>query len=348
LRHTISRDDKASQASRSTIQAVPVENQVPDGSPPGMVWIPGGTFTMGSDGPEAWPDESPSHPVTVDGFWMDVTEVTNSQFREFVEATRYVTTAERTPTAEEILAQSPPGTPPPPPEVLAPGSLVFTPPDHAIPLNNLSQWWSWTLGANWKHPEGPLSDLTGRDQHPVVHVCWDDAVAYAKWAGKRLPTEAEWEFAARGGLKGKTYVWGNDPPNSNQPQLNIWHGEFPHENTLNDGYRMTAPVKSFPPNGYGLFDMAGNVWEWCSDWYDNTTYSQCSRTQPTVNPMGPSACNDPQHPFTPVRVQRGGSFLCSDSYCWRYRPSARHAGAIDSGMSHAGFRCVKSRDAGRP
>lgn len=348
LRRTIHREAKSTETASKAVNSNPSGERARGEAPAGMTWIPGGTFTMGSDGPEAWPDESPSHPVKVDGFWMDITEVTNAQFRQFIEATNFVTTAERAPTVQEILAQSPPGTPAPPPEVLVPGSLVFTPPDHEVPLNDLSQWWSWTPGANWKHPEGPGSDLNGRDEHPVVHVCWDDAQAYAKWAGKRLPTEAEWEFAARGGLQGKTNVWGNDPPNPDKPQLNIWHGEFPHKNTLNDGYRSTSPVKAFPPNGYGLYDMAGNVWEWCSDWYDGRIYSRCSKTEATVNPIGPSACDDPQHPYTPVRVQRGGSFLCCDNYCWRYRPSARHAGAIDSGMSHAGFRCVKSSDSGGP
>lgn len=318
------------------------QQQAPGKVPDGMAWIPGGKFTMGTDSSEAWPDERPSHPVEVDGFWMDVTEVTNAQFRTFVDATQYVTTAERAPTVEEILAQSPPGTPAPPKELLVPGSLVFTPPDHAVPLNDMTHWWSWTPGADWKHPDGPGSDLKGRDHHPVVQVCWDDAVAYAKWAGKRLPTEAEWEFAARGGLKGKTNVWGNESPDSDKPQLNIWHGEFPHKNTLADGFRMTAPVKSFPANGYGLYDMAGNVWEWCSDWYDSSAYSRRSRSQAVANPQGPSASHDPSRPFMPLRSQRGGSFLCCDSYCTRYRPSARHGGAPDSGASHVGFRCVKS------
>jgi formylglycine-generating enzyme required for sulfatase activity len=310
--------------------------------PTGMVWIPGGTFTMGTDWSGSWLDERPSHPVNVDAFWIDETEVTNAQFRQFVDATHYQTTAERKPTVEEILAQSPPGTPPPPDEIMVPGSVVFTPPDHSVPLDNLAQWWSWTPGANWQHPEGPHSDIQGRENHPVVHVSWDDAVAYATWAGKRLPTEAEWEFAARGGLSGKTNVWGNEPPSTDQPQLNIWQGNFPHRNTMTDGYRLTAPVKSFAPNGYGLYDMAGNVWEWCSDWYDSSVYSQRSQSQPTVNPQGPGVSRDPSRPYMTLRSQRGGSFLCNDSYCSRYRPSARHGGTPDSGMSHAGFRCVKS------
>ncbi len=308
----------------------------------GMVLISGGEFRMGTDDKNAWSDERPSHRVRVDGFWIDVSEVTNKQFRVFVEATHYATTAERAPTVEEILSQSPPGTPPPPPESLVPGSLVFTPPDHAVPLNDYSQWWTWTPGANWKHPEGPQSDLTGREDHPVVHVSWDDARAYAKWAGKRLPTEAEWEFAARGGLNNAPYVWGSEPLSEKQPQANLWTGIFPHSNTARDRFARTAPVKSFPPNGYGLYDMAGNVWEWCEDWYDSDLYRDRSATDVTVNPVGPAASHDSQRPYLSQRSQRGGSFLCNDSYCSRYRPSARHGCTPDTGMSHVGFRCVKS------
>jgi sulfatase modifying factor 1 len=316
----------------------------PDASAPptGMVWIPGGVFRMGSDEERAWDDEHPAHRVRVDGFWLDETEVTNAQFREFVEATGYVTTAERAPSVEEILAQTPPGTPPPPPELMVPGSVVFTPPDKDVPLDDFFQWWNWTPGANWQHPEGPDSDLTGRDDHPVVHVSWDDAVAYAQWKGKRLPTEAEWEFAARGGLDGAPYVWGYDPPSLEKPQANLWTGEFPHKNTAEDGYERTSPVKSFPPNGYGLYDMAGNVWEWCADWYDREAYQRRSRAGITDNPQGPDHSIDPQRPFQPQRSQRGGSFLCHDSYCHRYRPSARHGCSPDTGMSHVGFRCALS------
>ncbi len=309
----------------------------------GMLWIPGDTFQMGSSGPHAWPDEQPVHPVQVEGFWIDATEVTNAQFRRFVEATGYVTTAERAPTAEDILAQSPPGTPPPPASSLVPGSLVFTPPAHPVPLDDVSQWWTWTPGANWQHPEGPESDLTGREEHPVVQVSWDDAIAYAQWADKRLPTEAEWEFAARGGLDGAPYVWGSDPPSETRPQANLWTGTFPHHNTARDNYLRTAPVKSFEPNGYGLHDMAGNVWEWCSDWYDREAYMKRSRSSATINPQGPQASYDPQRPFMSQRSQRGGSFLCNDSYCSRYRPGARHGCTPDTGMSHVGFRCVRSQ-----
>lgn len=316
-------------------------NAPPQG-PPGMVWIPGGAFLMGTDSELGWPDEKPAHPVRVDGFWMDATEVTNAQFREFVDATGYVTTAEKVPTMEEIMSQVPPGTPEPAPEMLVAGSLVFTPPDKAVELNDVSQWWTWTPGANWRHPEGPDSTVEGRDDYPVVHVSWYDAMAYAKWAGKRLPTEAEWEHAARGGLQQMDYCWGNDPPSDRHPQANVWQGEFPEENTEIDGYTRTAPVKSYPPNGYGLYDMAGNVWEWCADWYDRTLHQRLAKQGVVVNPTGPEKTNDPQQPYAELRVEKGGSFLCSDSYCLRYRPSARQSGAPDTGMSHVGFRCVVS------
>lgn len=308
----------------------------------GMVLVPSGDFWMGSDDDVAWDDEKPAHRVHVDGFWIDATEVTNSQFEIFVQATNYVTTAERAPTAAEILAQSPPGTPVPPAESLVPGSLVFTPPPQPVPLNDVAQWWTWTPGANWRHPEGPGSNLTGRENHPVVQVSWDDAVAYAKWAGKRLPTEAEWEYAARGGLDRKPFVWGDDGPSETQPQANLWTGTYPHHNTSRDGFVRTAPVKTFPANGFGLFDMAGNVWEWCGDWYDRELYMKRSQSNVTMNPRGPERSHDPQRPFQPQRSQRGGSFLCNDSYCSRYRPSARHGCSPDTGMSHVGFRCVRS------
>jgi formylglycine-generating enzyme required for sulfatase activity len=316
--------------------------------PPGMRWVPGGSFTMGDDSGLAWPEEKPAHRVRVDGFWIDEHEVTNTQFHSFVEATGYVTTAERTPKLEEIMAQVPPGSPPPPRENLVPGSLVFTPPAGRVRLDDFSQWWAWTPGADWRHPEGPGSGIEGKENHPVVHVSWDDAVAYAKWAGKRLPTEAEWECAARGGLDGKPYVWGDERPTGSHLFANTWQGEFPHENTADDGFARTAPVKSFAPNGYGLYDMAGNVWEWCADWYQRDLYRQRAGPGVVMNPTGPSRPFDPARPFTPQRVQRGGSFLCNDSYCSRYRPSARHGGSPDTGMSHLGFRCVTTSPARVP
>jgi formylglycine-generating enzyme required for sulfatase activity len=315
--------------------------QPPKDAPPGMAWIPGGEFTMGSDSARlAWPDEKPAHRVRVDPFWMDATEVTNAEFKKFVDATGYVTTAEKKPTADEILKQSPPGTPAPDPKDLVPGSLVFTPPSEAVQLDNYAQWWQWTHGASWQHPEGPKSNLDGRENHPVVQLSWDDAAAYAKWAGKRLPTEAEWEFAARGGLDNKPYAWGDERPDSTHIFANIWQGDFPHRNTKADGFVRTAPVKSFKPNGYGLYDMAGNVWEWCNDWYDRDLYRRRAGKGVADNPTGPERSFNPAQPHTPQRVQKGGSFLCSDQYCTRYRPSARHGGAVDTGMSHVGFRCV--------
>lgn len=311
----------------------------PPTAPPGMVWVPGGEFTLGTDSALGRPDEKPAHRVRVDGFFMDAAEVTNGQFRTFVEATGYVTTAERPVDADAVLRQSPPGTPRPPPERLAPGSLVFRMTPGPVDLRDYSQWWAWTPGACWKHPEGPGSSTDGRDDHPVVHVSWDDAVAYCQWAGKRLPTEAEWEFAARGGPDGKPYAWGDDAPGAGGKwQANIWQGDFPYRNTAADGFAGTAPVKSYPPNGYGLYDMAGNVWEWCADWYKRDLYRERAGPGVVVNPTGPAAADGP----VPQRAQRGGSFLCSDEYCTRYRPGARHGCPPDTGMSHIGFRCVKS------
>jgi len=312
----------------------------PGAAPAEMVWIPGGEFTMGSDADLARPEEKPAHRVRVGAFWMDEHEVTNAQFRKFVDATGYHTTAERVPTAEDILKNVEPGTPPPRKEDLVAGSLVFHPTKTPVDTRDYSQWWSWTPGACWNHPEGPDSTIDGRELHPVVQVSWDDAVAYAKWAGKRLPTEAEWEFAARGGLVDKLYVWGDEPLSKTKPQANIWQGQFPSHNTCLDGFERTAPVKSFPPNGYGLYDMSGNVWEWCSDWFDEELYAKRSSVSLLVDPAGP---DEPPGPaYTARRSQRGGSFLCSDEYCSRYRPSARHGGSPDTGMSHVGFRCIQS------
>ncbi len=292
-----------------------------------MVWIPGDTFLMGSN--EGQTDERPAHEVTVSGFWMDKTEVTNEQFEKFVRATGYVTIAERKPDPKDF-----PGAPP---ENLVPGSVVFKPPPGEVPLDNHYVWWTYVPSANWRHPEGPNSTIQGREKHPVVHVSWEDAVAYAKWAGKRLPTEAEWEFAARGGLAGDLYVWGKEKVPGGKWQANIWQGRFPNENTLADGFRGAAPVASFPPNGYGLYDMSGNVWEWCADWYLPNYYAH----SPKENPPGPDTSFDPNEPGIMKRVQRGGSFLCSDLYCIGYRPGARMKSTPDTGLSHSGFRCVK-------
>lgn len=314
-------------------------------TPPGMVWIPAGEFRMGTADDSGNRNEQPAHLVRVDGFYLDESEVTNAAFRKFTEATGYVTTAEKAPDWDEIKKQLPPGTPKPADHQLVPGSLVFTPPDQEVPLNDVSRWWKWTPGANWKHPEGPRSDLAGRDDHPVVHVSWDDAVAYARWAGKRLPTEAEWEYAARGGLAGKRYTWGDRPlSDADGSFANIWQGTFPNKNLKTDGYERTAPVKSYPPNGYGLYDMAGNVWEWCSDWYRADAYARRAGPVAVRNPAGPSDFWDPTEPLVPKRVVRGGSFLCHVTYCESYRTAARRGTAVDTGMSHQGFRCAKSAD----
>jgi formylglycine-generating enzyme required for sulfatase activity len=311
--------------------------------PPGMSWIEGGEFTIGTDDPRSHPNERPAHRVRVDGFWMDETPVTNAQFRTFVKATGYVTTAEQKPDWEELKKQLPPGTPKPDENLLVPGSLVFTPPDHPVPLNNLANWWSWTPGANWKHPQGPNSSIDGKDDHPVVQVSWDDAVAYAKWAGKRLPTEAEWEFAARGGLDRKRFNWGDEFKPGGKHQANTYQGQFPVKDNAEDGFAGTSPVKTFAPNSYGLYDMAGNVWNWCSDWYRADWHALCaSKHEISSNPIGPEKSFDPADPFAPKRVIKGGSFLCHESYCESYRPSARRGTPPDTGSGHVGFRCVIS------
>ncbi|MFM9143896.1 MAG: SUMF1/EgtB/PvdO family nonheme iron enzyme, partial [Phycisphaerales bacterium] len=308
--------------------------------PAGMAWIPGGEFSMGSTDPLARPDEQPVHRVRVAPFWMDETEVTNAQFAAFVAATGYRTVAERPIDWEELKKQVPPGTPKPDDAMLQPGSLVFTPPTSPVALGDASAWWRWLPGACWKHPDGPGSSIAGRERMPVVHVSFEDAQAYAAWAGKRLPTEAEWEFAARGGLDGKSFAWGAEPLDATR--CNIWQGHFPDTNTAADGFAGAAPVGSFPANGYGLFDMAGNVWEWCSDRYRPDTYAQRAAGAPVANPTGPMQSLDPRNPHAPEsRVHRGGSFLCNDSYCASYRPAARMATPPHTALQHLGFRCVK-------
>ena len=307
-------------------------------APAGMQRIPGAEFTMGSDSALALPEERPVHRVRVGEFWIDRHEVTNAQFAEFVAATGYVTTAELPVDVDLLMAQLPAGTPPPRPEDLAPGSLVFVAPQAAVGLGDFSQWWRWTPGACWKHPLGPGSTLEGLEQHPVVHVSFDDAQAFAAWAGKQLPTEAQWELAARGGLEGGPFVWGTEAPSAELPRANIWQGRFPAENLLHDGFAHTAPVGSFAPNGFGLHDMAGNVWEWCRDVYRPDEYLGRSQTEPTLEPSGPAL--DTAALRLAQRSIRGGSFLCSDSYCLRYRPSARSGNTADSSTSHMGIRCV--------
>ena len=309
----------------------------------GMVWVPGGKFLMGAGDKEGRADEYPQHPVTVKGFWMDATEVTNADFKRFVDATGYITTAERVPDWNELKKQLPPGTPKPADELLVAASLVFTPPATPIPLNNAAQWWQWMKGASWKHPEGPGSDIKGKDNYPVVQVSWDDATAYAKWAGKRLPTEAEWECAARGNQENKPFTWGDAPVTENEKsKANIWQGHFPDHNTVTDGYARSAPVKSFAANPFGIYDLAGNVWEWCADWYDAGFYGKTASSS-LNNPQGPASSYDPEEPATPKRVVRGGSFLCHASYCASYRVSARMKTSPDTGLEHTGFRCVADK-----
>lgn len=306
----------------------------------GMILIPGGDFDMGGDNKQASADEYPKHRVQVAAFYMDITEVTNAQFRAFVEATGYLTTAERKPDWEAIKTSLPPGTPKPPDSVLVAASLVFQQTAGPVNLNDYNQWWRWQKGADWKHPQGPNSTIEGKDHYPVVQVSWDDAQAYCQWAGKRLPTEAEWEFAARGGLTNAIYPWGDEPVNTGKPKTNSWEGKFPYFNEQKDGFVKAAPVKSFAPNGYGLYDMAGNVWEWCADWYD-AGYYKTGAGKTLVNPKGPAKSYDPEDTYTQKRSLRGGSFLCNDSYCSGYRNARRMKSSPDTGLEHTGFRCVK-------
>jgi formylglycine-generating enzyme required for sulfatase activity len=309
----------------------------------GMVLIPPADYMMGGGDELTRPDELPRHRVMLDGFWMDETEVTNAQFGKFVKETKYVTTAEQKPDWEELKKQLPEGTPKPDDSVLVPGSLVFTPPNHEVPLDNIAYWWSWVPGANWKHPVGPRSDIKGLDDHPVVQVSWFDANEYCKWSGKHLPTEAQWEWAARGALDNKPYSWGEEHVEKGDPKANTWQGTFPNKNTKKDGFMVTAPVKSFPPNKYGVYDIAGNVWEWTSDWYRNDYYEMSDKPEGVNNPPGPEDSFDPAEPYAKKKVQRGGSFLCNESYCSGYRVAFRQKASPDTGLNHSGFRCVKDR-----
>ncbi len=330
-------------ASESSPFLPTVENprEAPGPALEGMVWIPGGEFSMGSVDcqtskctPETVADALPVTRVRVDGFWADKTEVTNAQFAKFVAETGYKTIAEIAPTPEEF-----PGVPL---ENLVAGSIVFTPSKNVANLDNHLQWWSYVPGASWKHPEGPESSIYGKGYLPVVHIAFADAQAYAKWAGKRLPTEAEWEFAARGGLAGKIYAWGDEFQPAGKAMANTWQGKFPANDEGTDGYAGVAPVAKYPPNAYGLHDVAGNVWEWVADWYRPDTYALAKRVDGVVdNPRGPGSSFDPAEPGVKKRVQRGGSFLCTDQYCTRYMVGTRGKGEASSGSSHVGFRCVK-------
>ncbi|UOK41514.1 MULTISPECIES: formylglycine-generating enzyme family protein [Flavobacterium] len=315
-------------------------------TPKGMVWIPGGEFSMGSNIEDeslcslkgVTKDASPIHRVYIDGFYMDKTEVTNEEYEKFVKATGYVTVAEQKPTKEEFPTAAE--------EDLITGSVVFTPTPTAVNLDNFLQWWSYVGKADWKHPEGPGSSIKGREKYPVVHIAYEDALAYATWAGKRLPTEAEWEFAARGGKTGNLYTWGNTLKPNGKFQANIYQGRFPVKegDTGEDGFKGIAPTAQFTPNTYGLYDMAGNVWEWTNDWYSNDYYQYLStKEKVSKNPQGPIASNDPSEPDQKKKVHRGGSFLCTDQYCTRYMVGTRGKGEVRSAANHLGFRCVKSK-----
>ena len=315
-----------------------------DSKPEGMVWIPGGEFSMGCaetgdslcGTPGLTVDALPIHRVRVDGFWMDTTEVTNQQFKAFVDATGYVTIAEQKPRPEDF-----PGVPD---EKLVAGSTVFTPTTERIPLDNYLQWWRYEHGADWRHPTGPDSSIDGKENYPVIHIAFPDAEAYAKWAGKRLPTEAEWEFAQRGGVAGTLYHWGDQLRPSDKHMANIYDGIFPTKDTGADGFVGIAPVAQYPPNGYGLYDITGNVWEWCSDWYRPDYYERLqAKGEVAVNPQGPDDSFDPAEPGVAKRAHRGGSFLCSDEYCTRYMIGTRGKGDINTASNHTGFRCCKDR-----
>lgn len=335
------------QAAPALREPPAVEAVLGDGvtSPAGMAWVPGGEFTMGSDHELAYPNERPARRVSVDGFWIDVTHVTNDEFAAFVEATGYVTTAERVPDWESIRVQLPPGTPRPPDEVFVPGAMVFVGTDAPVPLHDASQWWRYVPGADWRHPQGPDSSIEGKGDHPVVQVSYEDALAYAAWAGKRLPTEAEWERAARGGLERAVYPWGDEMEPEGERRANTWdasHGPFPVVHKA-QGVNGTRPVASYPANGYGLHDMAGNAWQWVADWYRFDAYAH-SDGQVVDNPKGPDTPYDPAQvhaPNAPQRVIRGGSYLCSPEYCLSFRTSARRGSDPASPMSHIGFRLVK-------
>ena len=303
-------------------------------APANMIWIPGGTFHMGSD--KHYAEEAPVHRASVSGFWIDRTPVTNRQFKEFVRATGHLTFAE--------IAPDPKHYPGALPHMLYAGSLVFTPPGHPVDLKNWGEWWVFLKGADWRHPYGPKSNINALGNHPVVHVSFSDALAYATWAGKELPTETEWEFAARGGLDGAEFAWGDEFTPDSRHRANTWQGNFPHENRCEDGFDRTSPVTAFPPNGYGVYDMIGNVWEWTTDWYSQKheadAHACCVRENPRGGPEEGSY--DPCQPQIriPRKVIKGGSHLCAPNYCRRYRPAARHAEAVDTSTSHLGFRCV--------
>jgi sulfatase modifying factor 1 len=320
---------------------VPNTQPPPGAVPTGMVWIPGGEFSMGAKefpdmnmvGMQATKDSRPIHRVYVDGFFMDKTDVTNAQFARFVKAVGYVTVAEK-----KLLPADYPGVPA---QNLVAGGAVFAPPDHAVALDDAYAWWSYVKGANWRHPTGPKSSIRGKENYPVVQVAYADAEAYANWAHKRLPTEAEWEFAARGGRAGEVYVWGDQFHPNGKWMANTYQGHFPNHDSGNDGFVGLAPVAQYPPNQYGLYDMAGNAWQWTSDWYRSDYYAQLAQNDGVArNPSGPATSFDPAEPSEKKKVHRGGSFLCTDQYCSRYMVGARGKGEVNTGTNHLGFRCV--------
>ena len=320
-----------------------IENNVPPPSvaPTGMVWIPGGIFSMGTDEsneslcsvPGLTSDAFPIHRVKVAAFWMDEHEVTNAEFEKFVQATGYKTIAEIAPIKEEFPEALP--------DMLVAGSVVFAPPASVVSLDDYLQWWRYEKHANWRHPTGSNSRIRGKENYPVLHVAWEDAIVYAKWAGKRLPTEAEWEFAARGGMCGRKFSWGDEFVPGGKYMANTFQGKFPNNDIAKDGYAGIAAVKQFPANGYGLYDMAGNVWEWCADWYRADYYQTFISGAVFDNPKGPKESFDPNEPGIQKKVQRGGSFLCTDEYCSRYVMGSRGKGDWRTGTNHLGFRCVK-------
>ena len=345
------RNNERKKASKPSLDVsepnLTIQVALPEGTkiPEGMVWIPGGTFLQGAKSSDglAMAHEKPVHTVAVDGFFMDVTEVTNDQYTKSVNATGYVTIAEREIDWEEMRLQLPEGTPKPADSIMQPGSLIFKHPTYEVTnLNDFTQWWEWKIGANWRNPNGPQSSIKDKGDYPVVHIAFEDAIAYCEWSGTRLPTEAEWEYAARGGIKDATYSWGNDATLLNS-MANSWDGNFPNNNTANDGYKGVSPTKSYPSNAYELYDMAGNVWEWTQDWYNIDYYKQlASNKEHTYNPKGAVNSYNPYNPYTKEKVIKGGSFLCNANYCASYRISARMGNSLDSAQEHLGFRTVKS------
>lgn len=335
---------KENNTTKTEKRATSIIVEKPNGiiTPDGMVWVKGKTFTQGAKNKDeyAMPREKPAHEVSVDGFFIDITEVTNKQFKDFVDATKYVTVAERPIDWEVMKKELPPNTPKPHDSILQPGSLIFNKNVKAkVNMANYSQWWTWKIGADWQHPEGPNSNIDGKDNFPVIHVAYEDALAYCKWANRRLPTEAEWEAAAQGNNTDAIFTWGNDTAILNS-KTNTWQGQFPITNESKDGFEFLAPVKSYDPNSIGIYDMLGNVWEWTSDVYNSNYYKSLNNNLPVVNPKGADSYYNPQNPYQVEMVMKGGSYLCHDSYCASYRISARMSTSKDSGSDHLGFRTV--------